>query len=556
MQTTSTDTQSTPRLSEFLRARHQEIVEAWLQDVRSVSPAHDLPAPALIDHLPAILARVATVMERGPEGSPADLETMPESHAIDRLGRGFDLKDVVGEYSLLRRCILELWAGEFGDLIHLDDLRRLDAAIEHSIAQSIVEYATARERLLRAVDRIADAAMGSADVVTFLHHLLRVTVEMANAVDTGAVLLREGDLLRVRAATGLEREEELGFALKVGEGFAGAIAADGKPRELTAAAADPLVKSEILKEKGIKALYGVPLIHNGEVVGVAHMGSASAREFSDEDKLLFRTMANRATAVIIQAELVERERKAHRELQETHARLLQVTASERRARADLEQVLAVVSHDLKNPISVIHMTAQMLRRAAPAPPTQRHLEAIERSLGRANRLIADLLDMGSIQSGRLAVEVVPQGVDELVAETIQLHEPLALEKGVRLAASAGQAGQRVQADRGRIQQVFGNLVGNALRFSESGSDITVGAAAEGGEVIFSVADRGPGIAPDDLSRIFDPYWSGERHGQKSTGLGLSIARGIVEAHGGRIWVESAEGRGSTFYFSLPRALDG
>jgi chemotaxis family two-component system sensor kinase Cph1 len=115
----------------------------------------------------------------------------------------------------------------------------------------------------------------------------------------------------------------------------------------------------------------------------------------------------------------------------------------------------------------------------------------------------------------------------------------------------------VRADYQRLQQVFGNLIGNAIKFSPRDSTITVKAAARDGEVVFSVTDQGPGIAPDELSKVFQPYWSGQRHGKKSTGLGLFISPSIVRAHRGRIWVDSQFGRGSTFHFSLPLArLEG
>src|SRR6185436_8591976 len=342
LQPTPDSPEAVPRLCEFLRSRHQQIVEAWLERVRSVSPARDLPAPMLIDHLPAILNRVASIMACDGGDPRAGLEEMPEAHAIDRLDRGFDLDDVVREYALLRSCILELWGREWGDLIRITELQQLDAAIDESISQSTVEYADARERLLRAVDQIADAAVGSSDVLTFLHQLLRVTVKTATAVDTGAVLLREGELLRVRAATGLEAEVELGFSVRIGEGFAGTIAAERRPLALSSASTDPLVRNPVLRQRGIKALYGVPLIHDGEVIGVAHMGSTTAREFSDEDKLLFRTMANRAIAVIVQAQLVEREREAHRALQVAHARLVESAENERRARDQTEETTALL----------------------------------------------------------------------------------------------------------------------------------------------------------------------------------------------------------------------
>src|SRR5205814_5015709 len=176
---------------------------------------------------------------------------------------------------------------------------------------------------------------------------------------------------------------------------------------------------------------------------------------------------------------------------------------------------------------------------------------MERSLDRVDHLIADLLDMASIQKGNLSVRPESCRSEEVVGEVIQLHEPLALEVGIRLLATPPLARVELQADRRRLLQIFGNLIGNALKFSPRDSTIGVGAAIEGSEVVFSVRDQGPGIAPDELKRIFDPYWSGKRHGNRSTGLGLFISKGIVQAHGGRIWVESESGHGSTFYFALP-----
>jgi signal transduction histidine kinase len=223
-----------------------------------------------------------------------------------------------------------------------------------------------------------------------------------------------------------------------------------------------------------------------------------------------------------------------------------------RATETREQVLAAVSHDLKNPMSVIQMSTQLLRRSSSAPPP-RQLDTIERSLETMNRLIADLLDMATIQGGNLAVNLATQGVGALLAEAVQLHEPLAQEHGIRMVSGSIPADLAVRADGRRLQQVFGNLIGNAIKFSPRDSTIAVNAVARDGEVVFSVADEGPGITADELSRIFERFWSGQRHGKKSTGLGLFISQGIVRAHGGRIWVESQPGRGSTFHFALPLA---
>src|SRR5206468_9259108 len=171
-------------------------------------------------------------------------------------------------------------------------------------------FAHAREKLLKTLDLVSEAALGSSDLEMFLGGLLRATLESMEAVDTAVVLLREGDILRVRAAVGLEGDLKRGFSIQLREGVAGYIAGEGAPLLLRHAAVDPRVKSEVIREKGVRALYGVPLLHDGQTIGVAHIGSLSAFEFSEEDKLLFRTMASRATMVIVQAQLVTELRNA------------------------------------------------------------------------------------------------------------------------------------------------------------------------------------------------------------------------------------------------------
>src|SRR6185436_18597582 len=280
----------------------------------------------------------------------------------------------------------------------------------------------------------------------------------------------------------------------------------------------------------IRSLLVAPLRARGELVGLLAIARDGTGLEGSSD--LIDELARRAATALDNARL-------YREAQQ--------------ATAVREQVLAMVSHDLKNPIAVIHMSSQLLARVATEPPVKKHLATVERALDRVDHLITDLLDMASVQSGNLAVRPEACRAGDLVADAAQTHGPLAAERGVSLTTSGHDSTQVVLADRRRVQQVFGNLIGNAIKFSPRDSTITVGAAATEREVIFSVADQGPGIAPDEVTRIFERYWSGKRHDQKSTGLGLFISKGIVEAHGGRIWVESTLGLGSTFRFSLPSA---
>lgn len=215
-----------------------------------------------------------------------------------------------------------------------------------------------------------------------------------------------------------------------------------------------------------------------------------------------------------------------------------------------EELLAIVSHDLKNPLGVIQLAAALVLQNA-APPTRKHLETIERAVSRMDHLIGDLLDVGSIQAGRLAIEKRAEDAESLVREAVEQHEPLAKEKRIRLVRASGVHDVSVCCDRQRILQVFGNLVGNAIKFCRDGDTIAIRCERDGADVVFSVSDTGPGIAASELAHIFDPYWSAKQHAKKGTGLGLFISKGIVEAHGGRLSAESAPGAGATFYFALP-----
>jgi signal transduction histidine kinase len=187
------------------------------------------------------------------------------------------------------------------------------------------------------------------------------------------------------------------------------------------------------------------------------------------------------------------------------------------------------------------------------PRLLRHAETIQRSASRMDHLIGDLLDMASIQVGRFNVERRSHPVRALIQEAVEPYESSAAEQGISFATEANVGDLHVDCDRERVLQVFSNLLGNAFKFSQRGDRIAVRARPDGREIRFEVTDTGPGIPPAERQHIFEPYWSAERHRKNGTGLGLFIARGVVEAHDGRLWVDSEPGRGTTFFFTLPIA---
>jgi signal transduction histidine kinase len=218
-------------------------------------------------------------------------------------------------------------------------------------------------------------------------------------------------------------------------------------------------------------------------------------------------------------------------------------------------VLGIVSHDLRNPLSAIAMCAKVLRDddgQMGAAERESLLTTIVQSADWMNRLIQDLLDVASIEAGRLSLERARQSAIALVSQAVRMFEVEASQRRLRLEVSTPPDLPPMLVDASRIVQVLGNLLNNALKFTPDGGRILVGAEAKGGNVVFFVADSGPGIPLADQPSVFDRYWHSRRTANKrGTGLGLSIAMGIVEAHGGRIWIESTPGEGATFLFSVP-----
>jgi signal transduction histidine kinase len=280
-----------------------------------------LSARRLIDHMPEVLETIASFTQTAHTGERASMSGPPEVHALDRLDEGFNLAAVTTEYALLRTCVLRLYREQNAAEVPLEEVERFCCAIDEAIRLSVARYTQARERTLIALDRIAEAALASEDVDKFLHKLLRVLLETTASVDSAVILLHEGGLLRVNATVGLEEEVPADLCLEVGEGFAGKAAAERRPLDFQAGRDTSLLQDEALRPQGTRALYGVPLLDGKRLIGVAVVGSRTAFEFSATDKLLIRTTAHRATALIARAQLAAQERAARREAQEVRTRL-------------------------------------------------------------------------------------------------------------------------------------------------------------------------------------------------------------------------------------------
>ncbi len=296
----------------------------------------------------------------------------------------------------------------------------------------------------------------------------------------------------------------------------------------------------ILQELVPGAVLSVPLRARERTFGVLTLIMASSRRrYGEADLALAEEVGRRASLAIANTRLYGSARAAVRARDET---------------------LAIVSHDLRSPLSAIMLNVEAIDRLKlnDEAGARAHVlvRRVQNSARRMDRLIHDLLDAAAIESGKFAVEPRPNDVVSLIDEALQMMQPLARDRKLRLETHLDGVLRPIHADRGRLLQVLSNLVGNAIKFTPEGGQVRVAARDQDDGLLFSVADTGPGIADDVLPHVFDRYWQAHRARRSGAGLGLYIVRGIVEAHGGTVWAESRPGEGSTFYFTVPGRAPG
>ena len=291
---------------------------------------------------------------------------------------------------------------------------------------------------------------------------------------------------------------------------------------------------ELIRSLDMRSGLVVPLLVGEEALGALSFLRTGTREAIDEgERELAEELARRAALAVQNARLYERARRA------TKAR---------------DHMLGVVSHDLRNPIHTIFMSASFVQDILPPGDTSGAMlqaEIIKRSASRANRLIGDLLDVTRMESGRFVLDRRRHAAVALADEALELARLTATEGGIDLVRGPMDESLVVCADRDRILQALGNLVSNAFKFTPRGGRVTVSVTRETGMACFSVADTGPGIAPEHVSHLFDQFWQGNAADKRGIGLGLSIVRGIAEGHGGAARVRTAPGAGSTFSVVVP-----
>jgi PAS domain S-box-containing protein len=484
---------------------------------------------------------------RGFAGGPIVAKRMGERQEI--FGRRKSGEEFHAEASISRLEIggQRVFTAVLRDISDRKEAERLIArALERE--QDARREAEAAEQRTRFLAEAGARLSESLDRVATLRTLARVAVPMLADWCMVFSVEEDGGVYRVEVAHADPGREPAAGAIvgRLGE-RAGALpvarAIETREVVLIDQVADDLVEpaapgdghAPMLRELGIRSLLVVPLVLRDAVAGaVGLVMGESGRRFDPALVDTARELAGRAALAV------------------ENTRLYGAAQGAVRARED---VLHVVSHDLGNSLSAIVVTTTVLLRTLPddaaGEDVRKRITSIRDLARRMQRLRQDLLDVASIEGGRLGIEWDRWDPAAVAREALESFAPLAAEKRVELAGEVPGDLPEVEGDRERVLQVLANLLGNAVKFTPAEGRVSLSVTAGDAEVRFSVSDTGPGIPPEHQPHVFDRFWKVREANRAGAGLGLAISRGIVEAHDGRIWVESVPGEGSTFSFTLP-----
>jgi PAS domain S-box-containing protein len=416
-----------------------------------------------------------------------------------------------------------------------------------SVEISPLKISEEHNKFLAEVGALLSSSLNYQVILDRLVHLFVPRVADWSVID----LLREnGQFDRAVVAHSDPAKENVALELKKrfpptadGKGISGEALQTGKP-VLMAEVSGPVLQEiassqehlELLRSLAVRCLVSVPLHAKGRVIGaITFVRGESGRKFAAADVPFLEELSRRVAFAIENADLYEAAQKAIR------------------LRDDL---LAVVSHDLKNPLTAIKLSCSTIERIALKKLEPSAIVELGKRIGssadRMEKMIGDFLEMTKIEAGAIRFEKNPQQVFTLVNEAVDPLRPLAERKSIHVLNESDDKGGVIIADKEAVFRVFSNLIGNAINFTPNGGQITIQADPKDHEVEFSVSDTGPGVPDEHLPFIFDRFWQAKHEFRKGAGLGLAIAKGLVEAQGGRIWIKSKLGTGSTFYFTLPR----
>ena len=485
-------------------------------------------------HIPDVLA--------DPEYSygSKDVEALRTVLSVPIL-KGNDLLGVVGIYTLeevrpftdKKIALVETFADQAA--IAIDNVRLLD-----ELRQSLQQQ-TATADVLKVISR------STFDLKTVLNTLVESATRVCEA-DMGIISRPvEGGIYRIEASHGLSpglAEAMASATLKIGKGsVTGRTALAKAPVHILDAQADPDYElHKALKIGDWHTMLGVPLVREGNLVGVFGLSRKAIRAFTDKQVELVTTFADQAVIAIENVRLFEEIQDKSRQLEE---------ASEHKS-----QFLANMSHELRTPLNAILGYTELMADGAYGEPSEKMMGVLKRLEANGKHLLGlinDVLDLSKIEAGQLVLELSDYTVQDIAQTVRSTLEPLAADKKLAFKVELAPELPPGRGDGRRLTQVLINLVGNAIKFTDAG-EVAIKAEANNGSFHVSVRDTGPGISAADQTKLFQEFQQADNaitRKKGGTGLGLAISKRIIEMHGGRIWVDSMVGQGSTFSFTLP-----
>jgi signal transduction histidine kinase len=457
----------------------------------------------------------------------------------------------IGVMVLMRRAVrpftdkqIEL-VTTFADqaVIAIENVRLFDEvqARTEELSDSLQQQ-TATADVLKVISR------STFDLQTVLNTLAESAVRLCEA-DIASIHKQQGSNYQTIAIHGAVREQTKELVLQTvpfaaGRGSVlGRTVAERQPIQISDVLADPdysLV--DVQRQVGFRTIMGVPILREGNPIGVVVLMRLTVRPFTEKQIELATTFADQAGIAIENVRLFDEIQDKSRQLEE---------ASQHKS-----QFLANMSHELRTPLNAILGYTELMADGAYGEPSEKMLEVLKRLETNGRHLLGlinDVLDLSKIEAGQLVLELSEYTVQE-IAQTIRgTLEPLAIDKKLAFKVDVAPELPPGRGDGRRLTQVLINLVGNAIKFTDSG-EVAITAEAKNGSFYVAVRDTGPGISAADQTKLFQEFQQADNAITKKkggTGLGLAISKRIIEMHGGRIWVESQPGQGSTFAFTLP-----
>lgn len=493
-------------------------------------------------------------------------EVLPATFADEQLTR--IRQAIAGGKPLVYDTLVEIGGESLVFALTLQPLKDEAGAVATvlGIASDITEHKRAEEQIRRrsrelvALNRLARRTSASLSLDQVATAALEETVAAAGC-DLALLFLREGDALRLLGAGPADAPQGLRDALaRVLVARMGGVApTDGQPLYVRDVAEEPPAAWADLDGAGLRALAALPLRSGDAVVGLLGLASRAPRDLAEQAEFL-ETIASELAIGLQNALLYQEARRHAGELQRrVAARTAELEIAMKKAQeADhlKSAFLATMSHELRTPLnSIIGFTGVILQGlAGPLTDEQRkQLGMIQNSGRHLLELIGDVLDVSKIEAGQLEIEHKPFDMPASIERAVKTVLPLADKKGLPLTAIVDPAVAQITSDRRRVEQIVINLLSNAVKFTDAG-EVRIECALDEGWLVTRVIDTGIGIAPENVGKLFEPFQqidNGLARRHEGTGLGLSICKKLVGLLGGKIWVESEPGVGSTFTFTLP-----